>query len=454
MEVKAMRTNRYFFLILLVSLYASPADAMFVGPTYAPVNRLIANTTAFVKENPGNAHGYYTLARIHYLAFINKASVVGVTNEDSPPRIAPDWLLGDFVFRMRWERALELTLAQYGYSSRSDIPKKERRKFNKDVQKKEQQLEKEGWRFERLKDEECVNHAAKAMRNFRKAISLDQDNGLYHLGLASLLQQYVQFLRDIELDQVPEEFRSIILSRAKELYYTAYKLSIKDDLKKKYMPLEGLRGLVGYEGGKAYVRLVKDDKSITDSEKKKLSKVEKDLKRLGDLPVSMVTPIIFSFEKCSALPDLLAPGLRVRFNLDGDGDVELWPWVKPTTGILVWDPDGKGLISSGRQLFGSVSWWLFFADGYHALDALDDDRNGALSGPELAGISVWFDRDCDGKSDLGEVVRLENLSILSIATRSTGKDHGCPMNISGVKLMDGRTFPTYDWITSPVGSAP
>jgi hypothetical protein len=454
MEVKAMRTNRYFFLFLLVSLYTNPADAMFVGPTYAPVDRLIANTTAFVKENPGNAHGYYTLARIHYLAFINKASVVGVTNEDSPPRIAPDWLLGDFTFRMRWERALELTLAQYGYSSRSDIPNKERRKFNKAVQKKEQQLEKEGWQQEKLEDQECVNHAARAMRNFRKAISLDQNNGLYHLGMACLLEQYVQFLRDIKLDLVPEEFRSIILNRSKDIYYKAYTLSIRNELKRKHMPLAGLRSLVGHEAGKAYVRLVKDDKSITKTEKKKLSKVEKDLKRLEGLPIGMVTPIIFSFEKCSSLSDLLAPGLRVRFNLDGYGDVELWPWVKPTTGIMVWDPDRKGLISSGRQLFGSVSWWLFFEDGYHALDALDDDRDGILSGPELAGISVWFDRDCDGKSDFGEVVRLENLSILSIATRSTGKDHGCPMNISGVKLMDGRTFPTYDWITSPVRSIP
>lgn len=452
MEVKAMRANRCLFLILLVSLCAKPADATFLGPTYAPVERLIANTTAFVKENPKNAHGYYTLARIHYLAFINKASVVGVTNEDSPPSIAPDWLLGDFVFMTRWYRARELTLEQWGYSSISDIPRKEAFKFHDAVQKKEQQLEKEGWRPERLKDEELVNHAANAMRNFRKAISLDQNNGLYHLGMASLLEQYVEFLGEIKPNYLPEEFRSIILNRSRDIYYKAYKLSIRNELKRKQQPTRGLRSLVGYEAGKGYVRVVKADKSMPEAEKERLAKVEKDLKKLEDLPMTILTPIIFSLEKCSSLSDLLTPSLHVRFDLDGDGNVELWPWVKPTTGILVWDPDGKGLISSGRQLFGSVSWWLFFADGYHALDALDDDRDGVLSGPELVGISVWFDRDCDGKSGLGEVVRLEKLSILSIATKATGKDDGCPMNISGVKLMDGRTFPTYDWIASPTGS--
>lgn len=451
-----MRNQTYLFSILFVSLYANLANATFLGPTFVPIDRLITNTTAFVRENPKNAHGYYTLARIHYLAFVNKASVVGVTNEDSTPRIAPNWLLGDFLYLTRWYHARELTLKQFGYSSISDIqstiPIKKRFEFNDALHEKAQQLEEEGWRPEKLKDKELVKHAANAMRNFRKAISLDQNNGLYHLGMASLLEQYVQFLKEVSPNYVPEEFRSIILNRSKDIYYKAYTLSIRNELKHKHMPTRGLRSMVGYEAGKAYVRVVKADKSIQEAEKEKLAKVAKDLKKLEDLPMTTLTPIIFSLEKCSSLPDLLAPGLRVRFDLDGDGDVELWPWVKPTTGILVWDPDGKGLISSGRQLFGSVSWWLFFADGYHALDALDDNRDGKLSGAELVGISVWFDRNCNGKSDSGEVVPIEKSPIVSIATKSTGKDGDCPTNVSGLTLTDGRTFPTYDWITSPVES--
>ena len=46
-------------------------------------------------------------------------------------------------------------------------------------------------------------------------------------------------------------------------------------------------------------------------------------------------------------------------------------------------------------MFGSVTWWLFFSDGYRALDTLDDNRDGRLTGSELSGIAVWFDRNTE-----------------------------------------------------------
>ena len=447
-----MRNHKYLFPILFVFLSGNLANAMFAMPTYAPVERLIANTTAFVKENPENAHGYYTLGRIHYLAFVNKASQVRATSLDSPPKIAPDWLLGDLAPLIRRQRAMKLTFQEFGYRSVSDVPKADRPRFWNSVRQKEKQLREKYRRGEKPNEDELVNHAAAAVGNFKKAIELAPKNGLYHLGLASLLEQYVEFLREAKVDKVPEEFRSVILDKAKDIYYMAYNLSIRGDLKHKYLPVAGLHSLVGYEAAKAYIRLAQADSSIPEDEQKKVSIVKKNLKKLEGLRARVITPIVFSLERHSSLSDLLAPDLRVRFDLDGDGIIELWPWVKPTTGTLVWDPDAKGSITSGRQLFGSVSWWLFFTDGYHALDALDDNRDGVLSGYELKGISVWFDRDCDGKSDPGEVLPIERLPIVSIATKSTGKDGISPMNKSGLTLMDGRTFPTYDWIVSRVES--
>ena len=47
------------YSILLVFICVNLASAKFPIPTYAPVDRLIANTTSFIKENPKNAHGYY-----------------------------------------------------------------------------------------------------------------------------------------------------------------------------------------------------------------------------------------------------------------------------------------------------------------------------------------------------------------------------------------------------------
>src|SRR5262245_44916684 len=57
---------------------ATSGFAMFMGLPEAPVDRLIKNTTAFVKEHPDDAMGPYTLARIHYLAFAKRTSQLGV----------------------------------------------------------------------------------------------------------------------------------------------------------------------------------------------------------------------------------------------------------------------------------------------------------------------------------------------------------------------------------------
>jgi hypothetical protein len=128
--------------------------------------------------------------------------------------------------------------------------------------------------------------------------------------------------------------------------------------------------------------------------------------------------------------------------------------VRPTTGFLAWDGNGDGRITSGRELFGSVTRWLFFPNGYRALNLLDDDRDGFLTGRELTGLSVWFDRDGDGQSDGGEVVSVGHLGITAIATRPTGCDGQSPMHGAGIRLRDGRTVPSYDWIAPPADAVP
>jgi hypothetical protein len=186
-----------------------------------------------------------------------------------------------------------------------------------------------------------------------------------------------------------------------------------------------------------------------EAERARAAEVQKRLETIVSTTSTYITPIIFSLDSRRPLSDLLGRQRRVWFDLDGDGEVELWPWVEPTTGILVWDPEGRGQITSGRQLFGSVTWWLLFRDGYHALDALDDDRDGWLSGPELGGLAVWFDRDGNGASDPGEVVPVATLEIERIAVRAQASEDGCPASPCGLWLSDGRIMPTYDWITSP-----
>jgi hypothetical protein len=421
---------------------------MFALPTDAPVDRLVKNLTAYIEQHPEDPKGYYTLARAHYLAFTNKAFEIGVLGDPnvSLPRLERGWRASGHGHRARWEHAGELALRDFGYESWADVPGSEKARLRDWVFEKTQDLKAQGWRPPGPTEEELNAHAAAALRNFKKAIGLEPKKALYHLGLASLLEQYAEFLR--EAHDVPTEFTGIILDRARGSYYTAYDLSVQKDLRLKHLPIEGLASLVSHEAGQGYIRLSAGALGTSPADKQRLATVTRNVKRLKSLRHNVITPIVFSVDEHAFGADLLAPDTTVPFDLDGDGVIETWPWVKPTTGILVWDPKRRGQITSGRQLFGSVTWWLFFTDGYRALDALDDSRDGRLTGSELAGISAWFDRNSNAHTEEGEVVTLEELDVASVATRPTSSDGDYLMNTKGLTFRDGRAIPTYDWVVS------
>lgn len=444
-----MANRNCVLLVTVIAVCAAQSWGHFPLPTYAPVDRLITNTAAYIAEHPEEADGYYRLGRIHYLAFATRAAMVMSLDSSKTPEPAGERLVWNYIHRMRSDRARKCALKELGYGSAAEVPADKRDEFYELHAKKVGQLTDEGWKPEELTAGQAAGHAGKAAENFKKAIAMDNENGLYNLGLASLYEQYVEFLKEKGVMLVPKEFRQLILHKAREIYYTAYKLSIRTDLKHKYRPLKGLGSLVGYEAGRAVVRLLEADEELTRDEKSVLAAVKRDIKKLEGLKMGAITPIIFSLEEHVSLRDLLADDLQVRFDLDGDGSVELWPWVKPTTGILVWDPQGEGRITSGRQLFGSVTWWLFFADGYRALDALDDNRDGALTGAELIGIAVWNDRNSNGKSDPGEVTDITQTPITAVATRPSGKVGRVMFNRSGIKLNNGQALASYDWVVSP-----
>jgi hypothetical protein len=201
---------------------------------------------------------------------------------------------------------------------------------------------------------------------------------------------------------------------------------------------------VSEEAGKDYLKIVAKDMKLA-ADLASLIRVKRGVARLESLP-RMVTPIIFSLHKNAALAAATHSTHNVSFDLDGTSRPQRYSWLKPDTGILVWDPDGTGQITSGRQLFGSVTWWIFWKDGYQAIDALDDNRDGRLSGSELKGIGVWFDRNSDGVCEPGEVVRATSLGIKSISCRSTGVEDGALSSRAGVEMQNGDTFKSCDWV--------
>jgi hypothetical protein len=339
-----------------------------------------------------------------------------------------------------------MALEEYGYESTGDVPDAIRDEFWDRVRAVQDELVSENWQPEKPTNEQLIEHAGAAQWNFYQAIALDPNNALYYLGQASFGEQYFDFFQETSPALMPPAIKTIVLNAVKETYLLAYDFSIQEDLELEYLPIPGLRSIISYEAGSAFIRLWSAEDSIPTEIQEKITGIKKNLEILETLGLGAITPIIFSLQKNSSLSELLASGRVVPFDMDGDGVVERRPWVRPTTGFLVWDSDGDGRITSGRELFGSVTWWLFFPNGYRAMDVLDDDRDGFLTDGEFEGISAWFDRNSDGRSDVGEIVSIESLGITAIATRPNGFNGKSPMHTSGLQLKNGRTLPTYDWI--------
>lgn len=107
-------------------------------------------------------------------------------------------------------------------------------------------------------------------------------------------------------------------------------------------------------------------------------------------------------------------------------------WTKPWDGnggdgILAWDVDGDGKITSGKEIFGhvDVDGTNRFANGYEKLaHHFDKDGNGVVEGDELAGLKIWEDRNGDGVTQDGELVDLADRGITQLSTGYNPDDMG------------------------------
>jgi hypothetical protein len=399
--------------VLMAWTLTSLAVAEFVQLPQVPIDRLIANTSAYIKEHPEDAMGPYTLARIHYLAFATRSAQFRTFQ--GPGQLP----------------SIEDTFGKVVSPPSANAPR--------------------AWTDEQLRE-----HLRSSLENYQKALKMNPGNGLFHLGLASVSES--AFTSGLKLEAIPGEraassIDSEVRNAWRELaireYLAAHDLSAKADTAIRFKPLQGLISLVSYESGQRFIAMVMA-RGIRPDEKQNIARVQGTLRTLNDKPFGAITPIVFSLVGPVALDDLLDPERIVAFNLDGTGRPQDYPWLRPDTGMLVWDPENTGRITSGHQLFGSVSFNMFWIDGYRALDVLDDDRDGMLREDELAGLAVWFDRNQDGASQPGEVIAVRDAGIASLSVRATGLVGSSPMNSSGLRTIDGRVLPTYDWVTEPV----
>ena len=96
-----------------------------------------------------------------------------------------------------------------------------------------------------------------------------------------------------------------------------------------------------------------------------------------------------------------------------------------------------------------MTFWLFWPNGYAALGALDDDRDGAIAGAELTGLALWRDANRNGTSEPGEVRPVGAWGIVKLSHRFE-YDARHPDEIAwsprGVTFADGTVRPTFDLV--------
>lgn len=101
----------------------------------------------------------------------------------------------------------------------------------------------------------------------------------------------------------------------------------------------------------------------------------------------------------------------VEFDIDGDQFVELTEWVGTNDGILLVGYE-KGKEINANYMFGEAGG---YKNGYEKLSLFDANGDKQISGDELKTLSVWQDKNGNGKVDDGEVVAVSELGITSIS---------------------------------------
>jgi len=454
----------------LLAVSAGPAHAEWINRTEdVPVARLVTNLEARIAKNPRDAQAHYVLARVHSMAWAHETETI----EIEPPET--DAALPTFAPWQSVQRAREVAV-----SAPSETAK---RHFHRSVSsyRKAAKLDgkasihfmglgymlQDGARYVQwlrtpdgsetktsLSDEEIARHQALVAR---LTAETKGDREVARRKLIAALPAAATVLRwHLRTEDADERAAVIELLRyhwvdlAAAAYRTAHTIALPSDLVQEAHGETGDEPL-SQESGAALLAILRT-RETSKSIEQEIATLEVVLKKLKALP-RWETPIVFPLSGQRPLVDLIHPTRRVDFDLDGDGVAGRWPWVRSDVGILVWDLDGDGIVSSGRDLFGGRTWWIRWPDGYAPLAALDDNADGRLAGDELRGLGVWVDRNGNAISDAGEVQPVTELLIAAISVRSDHEHDGVPATVRGITFSDGATVPTYEWTPQRAASA-
>ena len=398
-----MKARRKILLCGPLALVAVslPAAATWIPPDEeVPVERLIDNSKSAVEKNPDDSDALYTLGRVCSLRYSTGATRCKVYTD------------GAFWRPGRYEVRSSDSLA----ANMGELP------------------------------QERLGYLAESIRYYRAATGKKPDDPYYWLGLGYVYGQAAAHAEQMTWPFDESSFDKEAKANEKkkrfweDLALEAYRKSFALDTERKH----DVDVPVAAEAGQGILTILGRREKLTKDEHREFRRTKRAVSSMTSGP-RPITPIVFSLQN-RPIERLLDEEAQVPFDLDGTGRDIRWSWLKPGTALLAWDPRGTGNIRSGRQLFGNVTWWMFWRNGYAALAALDDDANTWLEGKELDGIAVWLDQNANACSEPGEVLPVRAAGITGINTRVTGVRMDMPYCSSGIRFANGSTAATYDWI--------
>lgn len=375
---------------------AGLSSAIWMRPNEMPVDRVLANVEKQVKENPKDAKGQYLLGRIYSYKFAFPKETIWMYEED-----------GKLTFP---------SFEDIKYQSAEDRAKR-------------------------------LASLVKSLEHYQKAVELAPEDTMARLGRAWVTEQAADFADTLpEIKGVAKKGQSYEwwFQSALKQYRELYPMSKAKDLAKDGIMMGMMNELPSYEAATRILTII-ETKKVGSFKAGEKADLQATIKAIDEKPKA-VTPIVVPLgaDDPSSLIDW---GSSVSYDLLGDGIAGKRGWVTPQAGLLCWDPEGKGQITSGQQLFGTGTFWMFFGNGFDAMAALDNDRDGWLRGSELDGVCLWHDSDSDGRSDVREVRPVSEWGILALRCGGYGSGSlGLEVD-RGVVWRDGRVTTLYDWIT-------
>jgi tetratricopeptide (TPR) repeat protein len=275
------------------------------------------------------------------------------------------------------------------------------------------------------RSEAATGHLAEAIRWYEAALAIDPSNLTAWLGLGWSLEQQGRKAEAI----------------------AAYRRVIEEAWPKEEKIERAALGQNFYtpEAAEYLIPLLDPDKDRAEIEE-----LRGRIAKFGRIP-RPITPLAIPLGAAASPHELVDMDAAVLFDGDGSALPRRWTWISRDAAWLVHDPARSGRVESALRLFGNVTFWLFWRNGFEPLAALDDDRDGELQGAELTGLALWHDRDGNAVSSTGEVRPLDAHGILGLRYAHEPGDGFLITAVSrdAVRFSNGRRADLVDVILRP-----